>query len=62
MPTGQMQAVGIGGAVTIVIMGLIDQIFPGSIDWSATVSGVPLGAAVVFVGMTVAGWFKGGAK
>lgn len=61
-PTEQMNAVGIGGVVAIVAMGLVDQVAPGNVDWSASTLGVPLGAAIVFLGTYVAGWLKGGPK
>lgn len=58
MPTEKMKAVGIGGVAAIVGMGLVDQLLPGTIDWSESVMGVPLGAAVVFAASWAAGWFK----
>jgi len=61
-PTKQMEAVGIGGIVAVVAMGLLDQLLPGTIDWTASVMGVPLGAGVVFLGVAIGGWIRGEGK
>lgn len=60
MPTEKMKAVGIGGVIAMLIMGALDQVFPGVIDWTADVAGtgIPMGTLFVFAVSWAAGWFK----
>lgn len=60
-PTGQWWAGGIWGVGSVVGMGVIAQLAPGAIDWTADVGGgVPLGAAVTLLFMQVGAWIRGG--
>jgi hypothetical protein len=58
MPNAKITAVGLWGAVALIVMGVVDQLAPTTIDFTKEVMGIPLGALIVYVSGLAGGYLK----